>query len=566
MSPSMEHRKLLLFPVLILGIGMPDARAQSGEVVVEAEDLTDKRFVEVEQVEGASGGKAVHFADKRGFVSGQVELQPGLYRLRIRGVGMGYDMDSARVTFDARELRAVVPVNRWGGTGFELRISRKGVFRIEIAFGEPHVIIDRLRFTRMSAEAPTDLKIAPLPLEQGEEARVPWEKLVLGASMAEGEGPTTVVEVEDLNERGFVEIQEIEGAGGGKAVLFRDAMGYASGQVELKRGSYLLRVRGVGRDLDADAADMRLAGRKLRAVVPVNKWGGNAYAFTVAEDGAFNVALECDEPYVILDSIRFTRLSDRARTDRDVVGLPLEEQDTVRISWKELTGGDSEQVDTVTLAPEIRKILFAPVKVEATPRPRLFITARELAELRERIQKEPTFESHFDRLKDEAGKDLVSACLLALISQEADDVAAAKSSLLSTAARGASGNIYGTSGRFTSLCAGFDWLHDTLSAEERKSVGGAILDFVEIYDKRPRQPDWANQMYELRGGCLLAGIVLVGAGIDDDRAERLVQEYAKLLKQSYIPAQRLMNGTNGGMIDGTGYWFRTIGGYVSHLR
>jgi len=111
------------------------------------------------------------------------------------------------------------------------------------------------------------------------------------------------------------------------------------------------------------------------------------------------------------------------------------------------------------------------------------------------------------------------------------------------------------------MCAGFDWLYDQLTAEERKSVAVAILDFVKIYDKRPRQPDWANQLYELRGGCLLAGIVLLGAGIDDRLAERLIEEYAKLLKRSYIPAQRLMNRTCGGMIDGTGYWFRTIDGY-----
>ncbi len=220
-----------------------------------------------------------------------------------------------------------------------------------------------------------------------------------------------------------------------------------------------------------------------------------------------------------------------------------------------------EDGGVVVLEPEIREILFAPVKVTTPPRPRLFITPSELAGLRRRIRDDPVFRSRYKQLEEEADRELIAACLLALISGEAKDVALAKRMLLATAAKGASGNIYGTSDRFAALCAGFDWLYDHLAAGERERVGRAILDFAKIYDKRPRQPDWANQMYELRSGCLLAGIVLVGSGIDDELARRLVRDYAKLLKQSLIPAQRMMNGTHGGMIDGTGYWFRTIAGY-----
>ncbi|MBM4082255.1 MAG: hypothetical protein FJ278_21300, partial [Planctomycetes bacterium] len=198
----------------------------------------------------------------------------------------------------------------------------------------------------------------------------------------------------------------------------------------------------------------------------------------------------------------------------------------------------------------------------ASTRPRLLLTPQELDALRQRVKEDATFQKHYAAVRAEAAKNLLSACLAYLISQQESDLADARRLLDATVALGAGGNIYNTCYRYADLCIAFDWLFNALSPDERLRAGKVILDFTQLWEKRYRQPDWANQMYQMKGANLLAGIALRGAGIDDDRAERLLAESAQLLREHFVPAQAIMLKGNGGMIDGTGYWFRTAYSFI----
>ncbi|MBM3473225.1 MAG: hypothetical protein FJX75_08165 [Armatimonadetes bacterium] len=198
----------------------------------------------------------------------------------------------------------------------------------------------------------------------------------------------------------------------------------------------------------------------------------------------------------------------------------------------------------------------------ALPRPRLLLTPEELEALRGRVREDPRSQEHYAAVRVEAEDTLLSACLTYLISQDQADLAQAKALLNAAVALGSGGNVYNTNYRYADLCIAFDWLHDALTPEERMAAARVILEFTEIWEKRYRQPDWANQTYQMKGANLLAGIALQGTSIDDERAQRLLTESRELLRGNLVPAQAMMLRGNGGMIDGTGYWFRTAYSFI----
>jgi len=500
--------------------------AHGGEVVrLEAESLRAE-FAQAASFEGASGGMAVSLVDQRARLSGKVTLKKGFYRFQVQGKGPSYDADAVNVTLGERKLRGVVAVGGWGGAVYELSISKADIYDLILSASELKAVVDVVVFERLLEQAMNPGLVVAIASPDVRASEVPEVK-----------DDDVVVELEQAARRGLAMVRSYTGASGGKAVDLFDRDASVRAVVELTPGQYEMHVRGYGKNTSTDGGTLTLSGHDPVRVV-FDGWEDARFRLSVDRGGPQQLSITTDEPGYVVDRVLFREIADKPREGRTIQRLPRSGPiPQERPGYVDRAGA-------------------------AIPRPRLLLTPEELNDLRRRVSEDAVCRKHFAAVRDEASGNLLSACLAYLVSQRDTDLAQAKGLFHATIAKGSGGNIYSSSYRYADLCIAFDWLHDALTPEERVAAGRLILDFTRIWEKRYRQPDWANQMYQMKGANLLAGIALRGAGIDDFRAERLLEESAQLLRQHFVPAQAMMLKGNGGMIDGTGYWFRTAHSFI----
>ena len=122
---------------------------------------------------------------------------------------------------------------------------------------------------------------------------------------------TFFIEVEEFDLTN-AEVRELEGAGGGKTVMLKDASGRAEATVYLSKGSYEITVYGLGPSYEEDAfyltvgdnAQQRMWMESPGDIVPTLEY----YAYTQQADGPCHLLLSFIESNVELDRVKFVRI------------------------------------------------------------------------------------------------------------------------------------------------------------------------------------------------------------------------------------------------------------------
>ncbi len=116
------------------------------------------------------------------------------------------------------------------------------------------------------------------------------------------------VEVEEFKLTN-AQVQELEGASGGKVVVLQDESSKAEATIQLKKGNYEITVYALGPSYDEDAfyvtvgnnAQERMWLKNTREILPTL----DVLKFTQETDGPCNILILLAEPNVQLDRVEF---------------------------------------------------------------------------------------------------------------------------------------------------------------------------------------------------------------------------------------------------------------------
>ncbi len=119
------------------------------------------------------------------------------------------------------------------------------------------------------------------------------------------------VEVEEFNLTN-AQLQELEGASGGKVVVLQDESGKAEVTIQLSKGNYEITVYALGPSYDEDAffltvgnnAEQRMWMESPGDILPTLE----VFNFTQEADGPCDILLRFAEPNVQLDRLQFERV------------------------------------------------------------------------------------------------------------------------------------------------------------------------------------------------------------------------------------------------------------------
>jgi len=119
-------------------------------VEVEEFDLTN---AQVQELDGASGGKVVVLRDKNGKAEATIKLRKGSYEITVYALGPSYDEDAFYVTVgnNAQERRWPERPGEILPTLDVVNFTQKadGPCKILISFAEPNVQLDRVQFEKV---------------------------------------------------------------------------------------------------------------------------------------------------------------------------------------------------------------------------------------------------------------------------------------------------------------------------------------------------------------------------------------------------------------------------------
>jgi len=118
------------------------------------------------------------------------------------------------------------------------------------------------------------------------------------------------VEVEEFDLLN-AQVQELEGASGGKVVVLQDESGNAEATIKLSKGNYEITVYGMGPSSDEDALFLKVGDKEQRMwmespgdIVPTLEF----VTFSQEAKGPCDISLSFAESNVQLDRIQFERV------------------------------------------------------------------------------------------------------------------------------------------------------------------------------------------------------------------------------------------------------------------
>ncbi len=119
------------------------------------------------------------------------------------------------------------------------------------------------------------------------------------------------VEVEEFDLTS-AEVQELEGASGGKVVVLQDESGKAEATIKLSKGNYEVTVYALGPSFDEDAFFVTVGNSEQQRRFPESPGEilptGEVVAFTQEADGPCSIVLQFAESNVQLDRIEFKHI------------------------------------------------------------------------------------------------------------------------------------------------------------------------------------------------------------------------------------------------------------------
>jgi hypothetical protein len=145
--------------------------------------------------------------------------------------------------------------------------------------------------------------------------------------------------------------------------------------------------------------------------------------------------------------------------------------------------------------------------------------------------------------------------------------------LVSLAASGDGGAVWGSGDIIIGMAWAFDWLYPALSPATRTQYGTYLRDFQDAIineqggmSRDGSRSDYSNQFYYFDGMFALTGLALYNEGVDNTRAQTYLNTYNTYLQQNMLPTVNQVGGANGGWHEGLGYVDRGMTAFVQSLE
>jgi len=199
-------------------------------------------------------------------------------------------------------------------------------------------------------------------------------------------------------------------------------------------------------------------------------------------------------------------------------------------------------------------------------RPRIFIRAGDVAELRARCKKDPALSKKYGALRTFAKRfrvrptnphrDATSLEALAFVYVVEDRSPKILEKIRSCLKPYLEGDrekeTFGAARLLRAVSIVFDWCYDDLTKEEREKLGGLILALAEKFYGAYRPVDYSNQLYVLHGELVYPAVALQREPGFEDAAKKYMRDYASLLRRHMLRATNQV-GSDGGWHESVGY-------------
>ena len=120
---------------------------------------------------------------------------------------------------------------------------------------------------------------------------------------------------------------------------------------------------------------------------------------------------------------------------------------------------------------------------------------------------------------------------------------------------GAAGDSWTQPRILKALACAYDWLHDDLTAEQRRKMADRMVELADQMRDRYRHSDYNNHVYLERGPIVYLGLALAGDGLADGEAKKALVESEGMLKRHFIPAiNQVGYDGDGGWHESMSYW------------
>lgn len=145
--------------------------------------------------------------------------------------------------------------------------------------------------------------------------------------------------------------------------------------------------------------------------------------------------------------------------------------------------------------------------------------------------------------------------------------------VVSLAASGEVGAIWGSSDTILGVAIALDWLYPALDAARRTRYATHLRDYQDAVigqqggmTRDGSRSDYSNQFYYFDGMFAISGLALSGEGVDDAAATRYVNAFEGYVRQNMLPTVNQVAGTNGGWHEGLGYVNRGMTAFATALE
>ena len=98
-----------------------------------------------------------------------------------------------------------------------------------------------------------------------------------------------------------------------------------------------------------------------------------------------------------------------------------------------------------------------------------------------------------------------------------------------------------------------DWLYDQLPPALKQRMAERMLELARFMYTVWRHSDYNNHLYLEYGPLLYVGITLLNEGIDDEAAEQIVLDIAEMIEYHFIPAKQQVGAGDGGWHESMSY-------------
>ena len=199
-------------------------------------------------------------------------------------------------------------------------------------------------------------------------------------------------------------------------------------------------------------------------------------------------------------------------------------------------------------------------------RPRIFIRAENVAELRARCRKSPalskkyeallTFAKRFRMRAANPHRDATSLETLAFLYMVEDRSLKILEKVRACLKPYLEGELkvdkFGAARLLRAISIAFDWCYDGLTEDERQKMGKLMVELAGTSYGTYRNVDYSNQLYVLQGELIYPAIALRGEKGFEDTAKKYMRDYESLLKRNMLRTTNQV-GSDGGWHEGVSY-------------